>query len=185
MTPASGDKILQVLGISLFHLADPEAFACEVTTKLQQLDIRRPVPLLASPVGPGFAWDGEVSSGYELPDSALEEFRDPVLARAGDDPDMRGVVGPGEFIMIDRGEAITDDPWALFVVLSERGPCIRWIREGARRLYALSVADQDHPLAWERIDRCQAGIRVKGRVTLLNQEIVQGELALTALPPAA
>ena len=175
LTPAVADQVMDRLDWTLLDLIEsPEARAL-LDKRQANLAHGREIPLVHSAVGSGFGLPGQEFSEISVPNSWLARAEYPVAVSAGSDPEMEGVIGHGDILLIDRSPTVRagihED--ALYVVRWRGESLARWLRFSPRGLYLVSAADWAEPWRWSLVVR-QASLRA---------DVVEGMIIALARPP--
>lgn len=170
------------LGITIWDLdkSGDDVFLNAVEPR--EISLSRPVPVLQARIGAGLplpepAVYGEV---YPFALSLLKEIQNPIAARLANDPQIAPQFQENDLVLLDQSEKCRTliDPESSYVVSSEDGASVRYIRMGGRSLYLASDATLAEPKRWTRIPGHRDILEtVKARIVWIGREV--------ALPPLA
>ena len=151
----TGDQLMQNLGISVLDLLDAGELRGALFLRSRRAELAIEIPVLKDRLGPGLPWPDQIGlfEKVQVPVRSVARLRQPVVARLVDDPEMAPLFGGGDLVVLDNSEhALNEDPGALFAVeIGGRG-AIRWVRQGRRSVYLLTIGTRDFPLRWERVE---------------------------------
>ncbi len=176
------DMAMVKLGITIWDLdkSGDDVFLNAVEPR--EISLSRPVPVLQARIGAGLplpepAVYGEV---YPFALSLLKEIQNPIAARLANDPQIAPQFQENDLVLLDQSEKCRTliDPESSYVVSSEDGASVRYIRMGGRSLYLASDATLAEPKRWTRIPGHRDILEtVKARIVWIGREV--------ALPPLA
>jgi len=156
LTPATADRILSSLRISLLDLIGPAELGRYLQWRPAPDVPSREIPVLSDTVGGGGAWPLQESAfeRFNLPIEHFAGLQQPIAARLAFDPAMTGIFSGGELIILETASAIENypDPQSLYVVQLDAGVNVRWVRMGNRRFYVLNAVNAQNPMQWRSFD---------------------------------
>lgn len=174
LSPAVSDRLLAAAGLSLEYLIQSATPETGGDISLGKATETVPIPRLDTSIGPDYGWPRLLlkNSPANVPVALARLALEPVIARAGRDPDMEDTLIEGEWILLDQAiikrREIRED--ALYLV--RRGECglIRRLKNITNSVYLISDSVADRPAHWERIPLGSAELShiVRARVLLLG-----------------
>ncbi len=147
-SPDIADSILKKLRLTTLDLFDARELIAHLSRHSPDQDQRYSrVSVLEGILGPGQAIPKSAPDGetYTIPQSQLKSVTDPVAARLGFDPEMRGTFAGGEVVLLDQSEMGRTylESQSLYVILSERGALVRKLRQSEETLWMRNSSDID------------------------------------------
>ena len=128
------DQILQRLGLDLLKLVEPEAAMPNPAA-----ECGCGVPVLDGAIGPGHPYPRREKQREVYPFQAadIRGLENPVAARAAPDPRLRGWLGHGGVILLDRSEDSRThlDGGAYYAVDLGKHSALRRVQRAGRRIY--------------------------------------------------
>lgn len=175
LSPELCDVTLKCLHLSLLDLAPVN----EIKAHLERRRTReRPaeVAFLASSIGPGRAWPGDVhqQKRFPLPLPSAAAGAELMGAELAPDAAMSASLGSYNIALLDTSIASQREisPRGLYVVEYCGEAVIRYIRFGGCSYYLVTDTSLNHPMIWERLARptVKTSDLVKARVLWLGRQ---------------
>ncbi len=154
LTPATADRILSALRLSIIDLIDIVDLEQALVDRPQQLERPFELVMLADRVGRGCPWPTQ-ESRYErltVSEDAVIGMMHPVAFRLAPDASMKAAFGGRDVAVADLGrEARLDLPEALYLIARDGEAAIRWVRFGRQCVYLITAATLNFPARWEPV----------------------------------
>lgn len=175
LTPSVADQVLEVLGWSLLDLVETGEVLALVDRQQTNFVQERETPFSQFGVGTGLQFPGDKGGVMPIPSSWLARTTDALAVSAGEDPEMEGIIEPGDILLVDRSREARSN-WhedALYVVRVADESLARWVRFSPRGLYVISAATWAEPSKWALI--ATAASR--------RHEVIEAKIIALARPP--
>ncbi|MGO9240012.1 MAG: helix-turn-helix transcriptional regulator [Bryobacteraceae bacterium] len=156
MNVEMADRLLEFLGISPLNLATGAELGSALERVAPSPELVRYVPLLAGLVGPAhpFSEPGENSGWVALPAAAAEQWRQPVFAELGGDPELAKEFPGASFVLLETALParfrVRIDAW--YAIRWSGGGWIRRLRHEAGRLVILGQEGLRPAIGPDRIE---------------------------------
>lgn len=168
------DSAMHQLGITIWDLCTEEAVSDD--GGYPKLSMARSVPVLRARIGAGVPFSGlpEFADFYPIASSLLEGIEGPIAVRLGADPEVSPRFLENDVLLLDQGIArrANPDPESSYIVNSEGGAVVRYIRRGGHSLYSASDFTLPDPRRWTRISgRRDILEMVRARIVWIGREL--------------
>lgn len=138
------------------------------------------VPLLRDIAGPANPLPEKdlLDSVYPFPKTITQFLINPIAIHLAKDQRMEPEFREGDLALLDRSEACRTSflPSAFYLVNTEDGTPVRFVRTGGTRLYLLTLDSVDDPGKWEYLPLSGRNLLsvVKGRIVWIGRNISPG-----------
>ncbi|MBZ2181039.1 MAG: helix-turn-helix domain-containing protein [Acidobacteria bacterium] len=132
------DAILGTLQLSVLDLFDRQQMTAFLNRQANLQARAVAIPVLEGLLGPGYPLPRQVPSPevYTIPYEQAASATQPIVARLAADPDMAGLFGEGDLILLDQSETLRKSllTQGFYVVNTPAGALVRAIRRESEEL---------------------------------------------------
>jgi hypothetical protein len=168
LSPASADRLMQALGVSLPEL---------MWRSTEDGSSVRVVPMVRHKIGPGMDSTLTVFRGF-MPFSAraVEGLVNPLAAQLGPDLVLPAALSANDLILLDQNPQVRAEPGGdSYWVVSELGGLrVRYVKRGARRIYLANDATARDPKLWDAVPLHEREVTdiVLARIVWIGRDLV-------------
>lgn len=170
------DRCLYQLRLSVLDLLDRQRLEAYLERDRRELTAYSYLPLLSGRFGPAYPWPAEVEQQerFAVPQHTVRHMWQPVVARAGIDPQMSASFADGDFVLLDQAVRARQDfsEDMLYVIKSGSAGTIRRLRRVGEVIYTITDDVLDHPELWQRLPVSESQLLtiVRARATLISRD---------------
>ncbi len=175
LSPEFADQILHSLHLTLTDLYTPQETDHDpLSAAFSSMEA---VPILRTKAGPGHRIPpvDDYLSYYPFPRSMVSTLGNPVAVVLSSDPRNFPLFYGGDLLLVDRAEKVRIHPNAQssYLVDVPEGTCVRYIRQGGRRLYLLTEDCLHTPQLWEYVSLTEQNVLdvIRARIVWVGRQM--------------